>query len=351
MTKPSEPLVSIIILNYNAGKLLLDCLESICKITYSNLEIIVVDNASKDQSHLNAKEKFPKIRIIENKDNLGYCEGNNVGIRQATGDFIIILNPDTIVTPDCVTHLLDAYAKKGDALYQPKILSLYENNVIQSTGNMLHLFGFGFARDKGIPDNIQRTEIEKIGYASGTCLFTSKEVFKKVGLFDSFLFLYHDDLDLGWRAAQLGISSYYVSNATIFHAESYSLKWSSRKFFWLERNRQYCLLTHYSKDTYKKMNLSLFLVNIMVWLVYISKGFIASKMKADLEIKQNKKLIEEKQMELERKKIVPDNETIKFMPNDIFVPRNISNKISSRMFNMIISYLSKTTKQRILSNK
>ena len=172
-----------------------------------------------------------------------------------------------------------------------------------------------------------------------------------MGLFDSFLFLYHDDLDLGWRAAQLGISSYYVSNAIIFHAESYSLRWSSRKFFWLERNRQYCLLTHYSKDTYQKMSSSLFLVNIMVWLIYISKGFITSKIKADLEIKRNKKLIEEKQIELEHKKIVPDEDLFELMPNDIFVPRNISNKISSKIFNMIISYLSRTAKQRILSNK
>jgi len=350
LTKPSEPLVSIIILNYNAGDLLLNCLESIFKVRYSNLEIIVVDNASKDQSHTDAKKRFPEIRIIENKENLGYCEGNNVGIRQAMGDFIIILNPDTIITPDFITHLLDAYTNKGDALYQPKILSLYENNVIQSTGNMFHLFGFGFARDKGISNNNHRNELEQIGYASGTCLFTSKEVFKKIGLFDPFLFLYHDDLDLGWRAAQLGIKSYYVPNAIIFHAESYSLKWSSKKFFWLERNRQYCLLTHYSKNTYQKMRWPLFWINVMIWFVYISKGFIVSKIKADLEILKNKKQITKKQSELESKKIVPDIEIIKFLPNDVFIPGNISNKFHSRIFGIIISQLSKTTKRRIMTS-
>lgn len=351
MTRRSDPLVSIIILNYNAGKLLLDCLESIYKVTHPNLEIIVTDNASKDHSHVNAKEKFPEICVIENKENLGYCEGNNVGIRQAAGDFILILNPDTVVSPDCVTKLLDAYSNNGDALYQPKILSLYEDNTIQSTGNMLHLFGFGFARDKGVSNNVQRNELERIGYASGTCLFTTKDVLKKIGLFDPFLFLYHDDLDLGWRAAQLGIKSYYVPDAIIFHAESYSLKWSSRKFFWLERNRQYCILTHYSKETYRKMRLSLFIVNITVWLVYLSKGFIVSKIKADLEILKNKKHITEKQEELENKKIVSDKELIRSFPNDVFIPENISNKKSSRLFNMIISYLSKTTKKQILSSK
>ena len=73
---------------------------------------------------------------------------------------------------------------------------------------MLNIFGFGFAKVKGKNDNLVETDIEKIGYASGTCLFTSKEVLDKIGLLDSFLFLYHDDLDLGWRAAQMNISSF-----------------------------------------------------------------------------------------------------------------------------------------------
>ena len=74
------------------------------------------------------------------------------------------------------------------------------------------------------------------------------EVFKKVGLFDPFIFLYHDDLDFCWRAAQIGIKSYYVPEAKIFHVKSYNLKWSSKKFYWLERNRKYCILTHYSEN-------------------------------------------------------------------------------------------------------
>ena len=313
------------------------------------MEVIVVDNASKDHSHLKCKEKFDKIHLIENKENLGYCEGNNVGIRHAKGDFVVILNPDTILSPNWLTELLSAYSIDGDGLYQPKILSLYENNVIQSTGNMLHLFGFGFARDKGVPDNNQRNEIEQIGYASGTCLFTSAKVLKKVGLFDSFLFLYHDDLDLGWRAAQIGIKSYYVPNSLIYHAESYSLKWSSKKFFWLERNRRYCLLTHYSKYTCKKMQISLILVEMMVWLFYLSKGFLSAKIKAEIDIIKNKDHITSKYKELESKKLVSDKELIKLFPDEIFVPKNVSGKIGSRVFNSILSVLSKKAKHSILS--
>ena len=88
---------------------MLNCVESVFKTNYNNFEIIVVDNVSKDQSHLKCKEKFEKIHLIENKENLGYCEGNNVGIRQVKGDFIVILNPDTIVSENWLTEIMSAY--------------------------------------------------------------------------------------------------------------------------------------------------------------------------------------------------------------------------------------------------
>ena len=344
----SNPLVSIIILNYNAGKLLLNCIDSVFKSTYQNFEVIVVDNLSTDNSHVRCKEKFKKIQLIENKENLGYCEGNNIGIRNANGEFIIILNPDTIVEPNWLNHLMSAYNKFGEGLYQPKFFSLKEKLVIQSTGNMLHIFGFGFARDKGKIDNEKIKSIEKINYASGTCLFTSKIVLDKIGLLDPFLFLYHDDLDLGWRAAHIGINSFYVPKSIIYHAESYSIKWSSKKFYWLERNRKYCLLTHYSKETYAKMRLSLFLVDLCVWLFYLSKGFLGAKIKAELDIFRNRKFIKIRYNQLEKIKIVSDKELIKKFPDEIFVPKNVSEPIFNQLFNSILSALSKKVKKKII---
>jgi len=175
-----NPLVSVIVLNYNAGELLLNCIESVKKSAYKNLEIIVVDNISTDKSQKICKEKHPDIKLIQNDENFGYCEGNNIGIREAEGDYIIILNPDTIVESNWIEELISAYNKFGEGLYQPKILSLDKTEILQSTGNMLHIFGFGFARDKGKNDNLEKNTIEKIGYASGTCLFTSKKVLKQV---------------------------------------------------------------------------------------------------------------------------------------------------------------------------
>ena len=192
-----SPLVSVIVLNYNAGELLLNCIDSLKKSTYTNLEILVVDNISSDNSQKKCKEKFPDIKLIQNEKNFGYCEGNNVGIRNAKGEFIVILNPDTIVDTYWLKELFSAYKKHGEGLYQPKHLSMKEKSVFMSAGNMFHVFGFGYAREKGNEDKKQFEKVEEIGYASGTCLFTSTKIFEKVGLLDPFIFLYHDDLDLG----------------------------------------------------------------------------------------------------------------------------------------------------------
>ena len=342
-----KSLVSIVVLNYNAGKLLLNCIESIKKSSYQNIEILVVDNISSDNSQIECKKKFPDIKLIQNDENLGYCGGNNAGIKKAEGEFIIILNPDTIVETNWIDELLNAQKEFGDGLYQPKILSLNEENTIQSTGNMLHIFGFGFARDKGNKVIERKEEIEKVGYASGTCLFTTRKVLDKIGLLDEFLFLYHDDLDLGWRGAQIGINSFYVPKSKIYHVESYSLKWSSKKFYWLERNRKYCLLTHYSKDTYQKMKFSLILVDLFVWTFYFSKGFLGAKIRAEIDIRKNKKIIDRKYHELEKKKTIPDKELIKNFPNEIFVPTNVSQESMNQTFNSILTKLSRTVKDKI----
>ena len=343
-----EPLISIVVLNYNAGDLLINCVESLKKSSYNNFEILIVDNISSDNSQTKCKEKFPDIKLIQNEKNLGYCGGNNVGINHAKGDYIVILNPDTIVDSNWLKELIFAYEEFGEGLYQPKILSVNEDNILQSTGNMFHIFGFGYARDKGKRNSDSIQEIERIGYASGTCLFTSRKVLDQVGLLDEFLFLYHDDLDLGWRAAHLGISSFYVPKSKIFHVESYSLKWSSKKFYWLERNRKYCLLTHYSKKTYKKMRFTLLVIDFFVWCFYLSRGFLNAKIKAELDIIRNRDIIEKKYIELENKKIVSDEEIIKKLPDEIYVPVNVSENSINQMFNSILSRFSKKMKKRII---
>ena len=336
MKNEFEPLVSVIILNYNAGNLLSECIESVLKTDYEKFEIIIVDNDSKDDSVDRCKEKFRDVQIIENKKNLGYCEGNNVGIRNAKGEFIAILNPDTVVDSNWLKELIKGYEIFGDGMYQPRFLTTNNHKILQGTGNMINLFGFGFARNKGDIDEGQFNEPERIGYASGTCLFTSKKIIEELDMFDSFLFAYHDDLDLCWRAALKNIKSYYIPSSIVYHPpEGYTFKWNSFKFYLLERNRQYCLLTHYSRKTYFKMLPALMIIEIGVFFYYLKKGVLLSKFKATLSILKNFKHINVTYKKIQNKRLISDSELIKNFDDNIIIPKMMDSKNNNSLGNLI----------------
>ena len=344
----SKPLVSVIILNYNSGTWLTDCVDSILKTKYQNYEIIVVDNSSSDSSHKLCKEKFDKITLIENNENLGYCEGNNVGINYAKGDFFVILNPDTLVEPTWLDELINAFSKYGEGIYQPKILASSDHRLLLSTGNMLQLFGFGFSRGKGEKDTNQYEKDEQIGYASGTCLFTSSKIMKSLSGFDPFLFAYHDDLDLCWRAYLAGIKSYYVHSSIIYHPiEGYSFKWSPFKFYLMERNRLYCILTHFSRINILKMLPALILVDFAVAGFYTKRGLLFVKIKTNLNILKNLRKISKKHSEIQQSRKITDREIIQNFSDNIDVPPWVMKENQNKFFNKILTRLSSFSRNLI----
>jgi GT2 family glycosyltransferase len=296
----SDVLTSVIVLNYNAGELLIDCIQSLVNTNNYKLEIIVVDNISTDNSHKTCKEKFPEIKLIENKENMGYCEGNNIGIRDAKGEFIVILNPDTIVEPDWLDELMKAFLKFGDGMYQPKILATTDHNLILSTGNMVQLFGFGFSRGRGENDSNQYDNDQNISYASGACLFTSSKIMKSLSGFDSFLFAYHDDLDLCWRASLQGINSYYVHKSIL-----------------------------------------------AVTGFYAKRGFLLMKIKASLNILINLRKIHTKYSEIQKIRKITDKKIIKKFLDNIEVPSGIMKQNQNNFFNKFLRKLSNRSRQLI----
>ncbi|WP_428324972.1 glycosyltransferase family 2 protein [Nitrosopumilus sp.] len=336
-----KSLVSIIILNYNASNLLIDCIESIMKSNYKKFEIILVDNASTDKSHIKCKEKFPNVKLIENNKNLGYCEGNNIGIKETKGEFLVILNPDTIVDPYWLDELISAYHQNGEGLYQPKFLTTTDQKRLMSTGNQIQLFGFGFSRGKGEKDSNQFNQIELIGYASGTCLFSKTDLIKKLEMFDSFLFAYHDDLDLGWRASLEKINSYYVPKSIVFHpSEGFAFHWSKFKYFLLERNRLYCIFTHYSHSTIFKLLPSLILVDFAVSIFYLRKHMFKEKIKASLNILKNLGTINKKYIKIQNKRKINDAELIKKFTDHIDIPKEIQINSQEKSFYNFLKKLS-----------
>ena len=164
-------------------------------------------------------------------------------------------------------------------------------------------------------------------------------------MFESFLFAFHDDFELCWRGALIGINSFYVPSAIVYHPiEGYSFKWSPLKFKLLERNRKYCLLTLYSRSTFYKMIPGLLLVDIAVLFFYLSKGLGKMKIAADIEILKNLGKINKKYKKNQEKRKIADKELIKQFKNDVIVPQWVINDKTNVFFNRFLVVISKITR-------
>lgn len=334
-----KELVSIIILNYNGEKFLENCIESIIKETKQKFELIIVDNNSPDKSGEKLSKKYESCRFILNKKNVGVSEGLNIGIRNSNGTHIVLLNNDLIVAPGWLDYLFEAFKQKGNGLYQPKFLKMKDREIIDSAGNLISIFGFGFSREKGRKDNFQYNTIEEIGFAAGTCLFCSKEIFDKVGLFDEKLFAYNEDLDLGWRAKLLNYKSYYVPKSIVYHHGSAQWKWSGEKFYLLERNRWIVLLSNYSIKTILKLLPSLLIIEFVLLGFFMKKGMLIKKLKSYGGIIKFLSHIKKRRKENKRLKEVNDYEIFKSFCCTIETPLEVSETEGIEKFNKLLKCL------------
>lgn len=257
------PLVSIIIVNWNGKELLRTCFDSVGQITYPNFEIIVVDNGSIDGSvdHIKGLTKLRinglKIKLIENRENLGFAEGNNIGVKAAKGEYLLLLNNDTEVEPDFLESLVDEMEfNPKAAVVQPKIIfSLYKK--LQAGGSFFTGSGFlnpvGFFKD---PNDSQYNQKMKIFSANGACMLIRKSVIEKAnGLFDPDFFAYFEETDFCWRAILAGHEVIYEPKSVIFHkGRQTSIRLASGTSQYLSfRNRIYGLISNLGKWEFLKV--------------------------------------------------------------------------------------------------
>ena len=334
-----KELVSIIILNYNGNEFLENCIESIFRETEQKFELIIVDNNSPDKSGEKLSKKYESCKFILNQKNVGVSEGLNIGIRNASGSHIILLNNDLIVAPKWLDYLFEAYEEKGDGLYQPKFLKMKDKMIIDSAGNLINIFGFGFSREKGKKDNLQYNAIEEIGFAAGTCLFCSKKIFDEIGLFDEKLFAYNEDLDFGWRARLSNYKSYYVPKSIVYHHGSAQWKWSGEKFYLLERNRWVVLLSNYSIKTILKLLPSLLIIEFALLIFFTKKKMLLKKIKSYVGILKLSNHIKEKRKKLIKIKKVSDKEILDLFSCTIETPVEVSETEGIDKFNKLLKLL------------
>lgn len=211
------PLVSVVIVNYNGMAFLEQCLSSIRSQTYPWIETIVVDNASRDGSHDIARQ-FPGVRLLMNRENLGFAEGCNQGIRMAAGEFIAMLNNDAIAAPGWVASLVNAMRPDEHmGMCASKMLFMKRPDMINSTGICVSRSGACWDRGMFEPDKGQyESPGEVFGPCGGAALYR-KSMLDEVGAFDRDFFAYMEDADLAFRARAAGWKCLYVPTAVVYH--------------------------------------------------------------------------------------------------------------------------------------
>ncbi|MFY9611622.1 MAG: glycosyltransferase family 2 protein [Blastocatellia bacterium] len=231
---------SVIIVNYNAGDKLLRCLSGVVRSAGTNCEVFVVDNASADGAADIVESDFPEVIVIRSETNLGFGAGCNLGARRARGQYLVFLNPDTIVEAGWLEALIRPIRTEVSAgLVTAKILLAGNSNLINTCGNTVHITGIALCRGLGCSRDALN-EPGEVAAVSGAAFSIRRSLFELLGGFDEDMFLYMEDTDLSLRARLAGWRCLYAPDSIVLH--DYALKMTSLKVFYQERNRYLMLL-------------------------------------------------------------------------------------------------------------
>lgn len=275
--------LSVIILNYNVRYFLELCVLSVQKaIQNLDAEIIVIDNNSSDDSCTMMKQRFPNIKFIQNKENLGFPKGNNIGVAQAKGEYICILNPDTVVAEDTFEKILNS-----KLITHNSQLGIIGCKLIDGAGNFLpeskrgiptpwvaftkifglyKLFSKSSLFNKYYAQHLYENQTGKVDILVGAFMVMKRELYNELGGFDENCFMYADDIDLSYRALQNGKSNYYFADTTVIHFKGESTTRDQKYMKHFQEAMQFFYKKHFRKSI------------VFDWMMQIG-SFIFSKVK------------------------------------------------------------------------
>lgn len=292
--------LSIVIVNYNVKHFLEQCLNSVRKAVEGiDAEVFVVDNNSVDSSCTMVREKFPEVKLIDNKENLGFSRANNQAIRLSTGKYVLLLNPDTVVEDDTFSKVLDFMEKTPDAgglgvkMIDGKGNFLPESKRGLPTPDVAFYKIFGLS--KFFPKSrifgryhlgfLDPDQVHEVDVLSGAFMLLRKTVLDRIGLLDEEFFMYGEDIDLSYRITKAGFRNYYFPGTRIIHYKGESTKKGSLNYVLVFYNAMIIFARkHFSS---KNARLLSFLIRLAIYfraLVAILNRFISSAILPFLDI-------------------------------------------------------------------
>lgn len=244
----TQPLIEVIIPNWNGRDMLLHCLDSLYKQSFDDFLITVVDNGSSDDSCQAVEEKYPQTKLIKLASNTGFSFAVNAGIKNAKGKLLLLLNNDMEVTPNCLEKLVEGVAKYPEFdFFALKMLSFTQREFIDGAGDAVLRGGVGYRlgtleRDG---DRYSRDK-ETFGACGGAALY-KRELFEQIGSFDQCFFAYLEDVDFNLRARRLHKKCMYLAEAVVYHIGSATTgsKFNRRTITLSTRNNFYVICKNY----------------------------------------------------------------------------------------------------------
>lgn len=280
------PRAAVVVLTYNAERFVDACFGSLARARLGGAEVIAVDNASSDGTAAVIRARFPWVTVIEAGANLGFAGGNDLGIRHALDagyDWVCLLNPDTVVDPGFLEEaLIIGEANPYAGAVQSLLLLDPERERINTAGNEIHFLGFGYCGLYGAPLCAAPTAPREIAFASGAASVWRAAALREIGLLDENLFMYHEDLDLGWRLRLAGWRSLVAPRSVVFH--KYEFSRNRRKYFFIERNRYLVLAKNLSIRSLLVLLPFLAAAELGLLAVAMLSGWLPEKLRADAAI-------------------------------------------------------------------
>lgn len=276
--------LSVVVVNYNGCELVAECLASLAAQTLPDVEVLVVDNASSDDSVALVRREFPQFGVIRLERNYGFAGGSNRGIAASRGEFVALLNNDAVADPPWAERLVAAAADSSVGMAASRVLLYSDRGRLDSAGDGMTTVGVAFKRGHLAPaDRFARSE--KVFGASGCAMLLRRAMLDDVGLFDEDFFLIYEDADLAFRAQLRGWGCVYVPGAVVYHRLNASIgSLSATYVYYGQRNVEYV----YFKDMPSRLlwtSLPAHLLNDALAAAYFAcRGRFGSFVRAKLDV-------------------------------------------------------------------
>jgi GT2 family glycosyltransferase len=287
----SLPRIAVVTVIYRCEKFVRGLLESVAAVDYprERLELHLVDNGAGDGTLQAARQEIERLGdqlasvvIHEPGENVGFAIGNNIALRAAMergAEYCFLLNPDATFEPAALKQALAVARSQPDIGSVQSLLVLgHEPDVVNTSGNHIHFLGFGYVGGYRSTRKDVPSEARDITYASGACVLLPSRVLKQVGLLDETLWLYHEDLDLGWRIRLAGFRNMLAPASVCRHYYEFSRSLS--KWYWMERNRWIVVLKNYRLATILLLLPAMLIADAGLLLMSAKGGWLGSKLRA-----------------------------------------------------------------------